>query len=64
MIIDGKRLETAWWGPGPDEAPTLVLLHEGLGCVVRRARASRLRAAKVAVSAWLWKTRGEKRRCM
>jgi pimeloyl-ACP methyl ester carboxylesterase len=26
-------LETAWWGPGPDEAPTLVLLHEGLGCV-------------------------------
>ena len=33
MIIDGKRLETAWWGPGPDKAPTLVLLHEGLGCV-------------------------------
>jgi pimeloyl-ACP methyl ester carboxylesterase len=26
-------LETAWWGPGPDRAPTLVLLHEGLGCV-------------------------------
>jgi pimeloyl-ACP methyl ester carboxylesterase len=33
MIIGGKRLETAWWGPGPDQAPTLVLLHEGLGCV-------------------------------
>jgi pimeloyl-ACP methyl ester carboxylesterase len=33
MIIDGRTLETAWWGPGPDEAPTLVLLHEGLGCV-------------------------------
>lgn len=26
-------LETAWWGPSPDEAPTLVLLHEGLGSV-------------------------------
>jgi pimeloyl-ACP methyl ester carboxylesterase len=26
-------LETGWWGPGPEEAPTLVLLHEGLGCV-------------------------------
>ena len=26
-------LETGWWGPGPGEAPTLVLLHEGLGCV-------------------------------
>jgi pimeloyl-ACP methyl ester carboxylesterase len=33
MIIDGRNLETQWWGPGPDEAPTLVLLHEGLGCV-------------------------------
>ena len=29
----GVRLEAAWHGPGPDEAPTLVLLHEGLGCV-------------------------------
>jgi pimeloyl-ACP methyl ester carboxylesterase len=26
-------LETAWWGPGPTQAPTLVLLHEGLGSV-------------------------------
>jgi pimeloyl-ACP methyl ester carboxylesterase len=33
MIIDGGTLETKWWGPGPDAAPTLVLLHEGLGCV-------------------------------
>ena len=33
MIIDRRFLETAWWGPGPDQAPTLVLLHEGLGCV-------------------------------
>jgi pimeloyl-ACP methyl ester carboxylesterase len=29
----GGRLEAAWVGPGPDQAPTLVLLHEGLGCV-------------------------------
>ncbi len=33
MSIGGRRLETAWWGPTPDAAPTLVLLHEGLGCV-------------------------------
>ena len=26
-------LETAWWGPGVHETPTLVLLHEGLGCI-------------------------------
>jgi pimeloyl-ACP methyl ester carboxylesterase len=31
--LDGARLESAWWGPAPDAAPTLVLLHEGLGCV-------------------------------
>jgi pimeloyl-ACP methyl ester carboxylesterase len=33
IALDGKRLETAWWGPSPSAAPTLVLLHEGLGCV-------------------------------
>jgi len=33
VIIDGRQLETRWWGPNPDQAPTLVLLHEGLGCV-------------------------------
>ncbi len=31
--IAGHRLELAWHGPGPRDAPTLVLLHEGLGCV-------------------------------
>ena len=30
---DAGRLEAQWIGPGPDEAPTLVFLHEGLGCV-------------------------------
>ena len=29
----GRRLEARWIGPGPDEAPTLVFLHEGLGSV-------------------------------
>ena len=27
------RLEAQWIGPSPDEAPTLIFLHEGLGCV-------------------------------
>ena len=31
--VSGGTLETGWWGPGPTEAPTLVLLHEGLGSV-------------------------------
>jgi pimeloyl-ACP methyl ester carboxylesterase len=33
FTVDGKRIEAAWHGPPPDRAPTLVLLHEGLGCV-------------------------------
>jgi pimeloyl-ACP methyl ester carboxylesterase len=31
--VAGGTLETAWWGPGPAKAPSLVLLHEGLGSV-------------------------------
>jgi pimeloyl-ACP methyl ester carboxylesterase len=33
LQVSGGSLETGWWGPGREEAPTLVLLHEGLGCV-------------------------------
>ncbi|HVY46859.1 MAG TPA: alpha/beta hydrolase [Minicystis sp.] len=33
LFVLGARLEAARWGPAPDEAATLVLLHEGLGCV-------------------------------
>jgi len=52
--LDGRRLETAWWGPAPDQAPTLVLLHEGLGCVALwRDVPERLQAATgCGVFAW------------
>lgn len=33
FVVGGRKIETAWHGPAPDKAPTLVLLHEGLGCV-------------------------------
>lgn len=33
LTVRGKRLEAAWHGPAPAEAPTLVFLHDGLGCV-------------------------------
>ena len=29
----GGEIEVAAWGPSPDEAATIILLHEGLGCV-------------------------------
>jgi pimeloyl-ACP methyl ester carboxylesterase len=33
LIAGGRRLEFAWHGPAPEDAPTLVFLHDGLGCV-------------------------------
>src|SRR5262249_6273645 len=33
LNVRGHRLECAWWGPRRDATPTLVFLHEGLGCV-------------------------------
>jgi pimeloyl-ACP methyl ester carboxylesterase len=33
IIADGKRLETFWLGPLEATAPTIVMLHEGLGSI-------------------------------
>lgn len=33
MVSGGHGLEYLWLGPPPEDAPTLVFLHEGLGCV-------------------------------
>ena len=33
LDVDGQRLEYRMIGPRPDAAPTIVMLHEGLGCV-------------------------------
>lgn len=33
LEIGSRKIEYSFVGPQPDEAPTLVLLHEGLGCV-------------------------------
>ncbi|MEC7258736.1 MAG: alpha/beta fold hydrolase, partial [Pseudomonadota bacterium] len=32
LIVDGVTLEYYALGPAPDQAPTIVMLHEGLGC--------------------------------
>jgi pimeloyl-ACP methyl ester carboxylesterase len=33
VVAGGKRLEAVAYGPPPEKAPTIVMLHEGLGCV-------------------------------
>tara|TARA_R110002110_G_scaffold7228_9_gene36635 strand:- start:1091 stop:1921 length:831 start_codon:yes stop_codon:yes gene_type:complete len=35
LTVDGTSLECCTWGPPPESAPTLVLLHEGLGSVAQ-----------------------------
>jgi len=46
VVADGKRLEAIAYGPPPRQAPTIVMLHEGLGCVALwRDFPSRLAAA-------------------
>jgi pimeloyl-ACP methyl ester carboxylesterase len=32
FAVAGRSIEALWLGPPPEQAPTLVLLHEGLGC--------------------------------
>jgi pimeloyl-ACP methyl ester carboxylesterase len=34
VLVDGKRLETLWIEPRDASAPTIVMLHEGLGSIV------------------------------
>ncbi|MCS5554220.1 MAG: alpha/beta hydrolase, partial [SAR324 cluster bacterium] len=31
--VNEKILESVWHGPAPEDAPTLIFLHEGLGSV-------------------------------
>ncbi len=33
LNLHDRELEYACYGPAPDQAPTVVMLHEGLGCV-------------------------------
>ena len=33
ISVAGRQLEAMCFGPAPDVAPTILLLHEGLGCV-------------------------------
>jgi pimeloyl-ACP methyl ester carboxylesterase len=33
IVADGKSLEAVAYGPPPNQTPTIVMLHEGLGCL-------------------------------
>lgn len=54
LTAQGRRLEWRHWGPSPEDAPTIALLHEGLGCLALwRDFPERLAAATgLGVMAW------------
>jgi len=54
LTLAAGRLETRWWGPPPDQAPTLVLLHEGLGCVALWRDVPQRLAAATGCGVFAW----------
>ncbi len=54
----GKRLECAGWGPLPEAAPTLVLLHEGLGCLALWRDFPRVLAEATGWGVFAWSRAG------
>ena len=48
------RLEYLWHGPGPGVAPTLVFLHEGLGCAELWRDVPEVLAARLGLGAFVY----------
>jgi pimeloyl-ACP methyl ester carboxylesterase len=58
LDVAGVRLEAAWHGPPPDQAPTLVFLHEGLGSVSQWRDFPRLLASALGCGALTYSRQG------
>ena len=58
LTIANRRIETAWHGPPPDVAPTLVLLHEGLGCVAMWREFPKTLAARTGLGVFVYSRPG------
>jgi pimeloyl-ACP methyl ester carboxylesterase len=58
LKIADKELEYVWHGPGPADAPTLVFLHEGLGCVAMWRNFPERLAAAVGCGALVYSRAG------
>ena len=58
LLVDGVHLEAQAFGPPPGEAPTLVLLHEGLGCVALWRDFPQTLAARTGMGVFAWSRAG------
>ena len=58
ITVDGKTLEAVAYGPPPGEAPTIVMLHEGLGCVALWRDFPQKLAAATGFGVFAWSRAG------
>ena len=58
LMMDGVALEYACYGPAPDRAPTIVMLHEGLGCVALWRDFPQLVAQATGMGVFVWSRQG------
>lgn len=58
LTVDGVALEYACFGPAPDQAPTIILLHEGLGCLALWRDFPQQLAQRTGMGVFVWSRRG------
>jgi pimeloyl-ACP methyl ester carboxylesterase len=58
LMAGGKSLEWACWGPAPETAPTIVLLHEGLGSLSLWHDFPQKLAAATGMGVFVWSRAG------
>lgn len=57
-VVKGQIIEWCWFGPPPDAAPTLVFLHEALGCVAAWRSFPRALADRLGFGAFVYSRAG------
>jgi pimeloyl-ACP methyl ester carboxylesterase len=58
MKVNGVALEYACYGPSPKQAPTIVMLHEGLGCVALWRDFPKRVAQRTGMGVFVWSRQG------
>lgn len=58
LTVDGVALEYACYGPPPGQAMTIVLLHEGLGCLALWRDFPQQLADRTGMGVFVWSRRG------
>jgi pimeloyl-ACP methyl ester carboxylesterase len=58
LTIDGVDLEYACYGPTPDQAMTIIMLHEGLGCLALWRDFPQKLAERTGMGVFVWSRRG------